>query len=81
MSTTSRTIRFPEQVSRRGAALAKRTGKSFNELVVESVEERIRREEDQEWIKDLDWLADHPELTDVEYGIPAFNEVLNAQAE
>ena len=76
MGVKAHTIRFPEQISRKGAALAKRGGISFNEFVIESVEERLRKEEDRELGEAFDLLGQHAEMNDVEYALPAINEVL-----
>ena len=79
-SVKSRTIRFPKDVSERGAALAERMGVSFNELVIESVEERLHREADNELVVAFDLLGQHPEQCDVDYMLPAGVEVVDNDA-
>jgi predicted DNA-binding protein len=76
----SRTIRFPREISERGTELAERRGISFNELVIESVEERLRKADDDELAAAFDLLGQHPEQCDAEFMLPAAVEVLENDA-
>jgi len=70
-SIKSRTIRFPAKLNDRGVELAERIGVSFNELVVDSLAERLKEEEDRELGRQFDLLGQHPEMCDVEWMLPA----------
>jgi len=72
----ARTIRFPAKLSDQGVELADRMGVSFNELVVDSLAERLKEEEDRELGRQFDLLGQHPEMCDVEWMLPAAMEVL-----
>jgi hypothetical protein len=77
----SRTIRFPEDVYTKGRQAAQRAGVSFNELVVASVAERLREEEDRALAAEFDLLGQSPEECDVEFMLPAIREVFLADDE
>jgi len=72
----ARTIRFPAKLSDQGVELADRMGLSFNELVVDSLAERLKEEEDRELAREFDLLGGHPEQCDVEWMLPLIAEVI-----